>query len=50
MILTAREEALEGRCVDSGLSKLARRLGSRGESFDNIAAGFSTFLRKELES
>ena len=43
MVLTTGKEALEGRGVDAGLAKLARRLGSRGESFDNIATGFCTF-------
>jgi hypothetical protein len=43
MILTTGEEALEGRGVDSGLAELPCCLGGRGESFDDIAAGFRTF-------
>ena len=42
-IVAAGEETLEGRGVDAGLAKLARRLGSRGESFDHISARFRTF-------
>src|SRR5271170_6116059 len=38
VILTTGKEALKSRGVDSGLAKLPCRLGSWGESFNDIAA------------
>ena len=43
VILSTGEETLKSCGVDSGLTKLPGCLGSWGESFDNIAAGFRAF-------